>query len=141
MNEYKQRLEQREPPSLQHMLKIVLVCLLGVCCVQMSAQDVNAWLQEQLNASADLRHVDYDEMYDKALQKDKGVDPLIRSLVVIDYCWAYGMDSLAIEMADFLLEKASNEQMDRVLTMLESERTDKGELEKILKKKYEGSLK
>ena len=33
------------------------------------------------------------------------------------------------------------EQMDRVLTMLESERTDKGELEKILKKKYEGSLK
>jgi hypothetical protein len=33
------------------------------------------------------------------------------------------------------------EQMDRVLTMLESERADKGELEKILKKKLEGSLK
>ena len=41
------------------------------------------------------------------------MDPLIRSLVVIDYCRAYGLDSLAIEMADFLLEKASNEQMER----------------------------
>jgi hypothetical protein len=31
--------------------------------------------------------------------------------------------------------------MDRVLTMLESEKIDKGELEKILRKKYESSLK
>lgn len=33
------------------------------------------------------------------------------------------------------------EQMDRVLTMLEAEKMDKGELEKILRKKYESSLK
>ena len=35
----------------------------------------------------------------------------------------------------------TQEQMDRVLTMLESEKIDKGELEKILRKKYESSLK
>jgi hypothetical protein len=35
----------------------------------------------------------------------------------------------------------TQEQMDRVLTMLESEKIDKGELEKILRKRYEGSLK
>lgn len=33
----------------------------------------------------------------------------------------------------------TQEQMDRVLTMLESEKIDKGELEKILRKKFEGS--
>ena len=82
------------------------------------AQDVNDWLQEQLNASADLRHVDYDEMYDKALQKDKGVNPVIRCLVVIDYCRAYGLDSIAIEMADFLLEKATNQQIKGVINYL-----------------------
>ena len=93
---------------------IILSFILAiVATLTATAQDINAWLQEQLNASADLRHVDYDEMYEKALQKGKGVDPLIRSLVVIDYCRAYGLDSLAIEMADFLLEKASNEQMER----------------------------
>lgn len=96
------------------MKKIILSFILAiVATLTATAQDINAWLQEQLNASADLRHVDYDEMYEKALQKGKDVDPLIRSLVVIDYCRAYGLDSLAIEMADFLLEKASNEQMER----------------------------
>ncbi len=96
------------------MKKTILSFILAiVATLTATAQDINAWLQEQLNASADLRHVDYDEMYEKALQKGKGVDPLIRSLVVIDYCRAYGLDSLAIEMADFLLEKASNEQMER----------------------------
>ena len=45
-----------------------------------------------------------------------------------------------ISMSHTLVAK-QQEQMDRVLTMLESERADKGELEKILKKKYEGSLK
>ena len=99
--------------KVQHIKKMFLACLLGVCFMQVSAQDINAWLQNQLNASADLRHVDYDEMYDKALQKGKGVDLLIRSLVVIDYCRAYGLDSLAITMADFLLENASNKQMER----------------------------
>lgn len=96
------------------MKKNILSFILAiVATLTATAQDINVWLQEQLNASADLRHVDYDEMYEKALQKGKGVDPLIRSLVVIDYCRAYGLDSLAIEMADFLLEKASNEQMER----------------------------
>ena len=35
----------------------------------------------------------------------------------------------------------TQEQMDRVLTLLESEKFDKAELEKILRKKYESSLK
>ena len=95
------------------MKKVVMACLLSICFGQISAQDINTWLQEKLNASADLRHVNYDEMYDKAMQKGNGVDPLTRSLVVIDYCRAYGLDSLAIVMADFLLEKANNEQMER----------------------------
>jgi predicted aspartyl protease len=83
-----------------------------------SAQDVNNWLQEQLNASAELRHVNYDEMYAKAMLTDKGVDPLIRSLVVIEYCRAYGLDSLAIEMADYLLEKAPNQRIQGVVNYL-----------------------
>jgi hypothetical protein len=74
---------------------------------------MNDWLQERLNASAALRHVDYDEMYDKALQKDKSIDPLIKCLVVIDYCRAYGIDSLAVELADFVLEKSSNQQIEK----------------------------
>ena len=45
-----------------------------------------------------------------------------------------------ISMSHTLVAK-QQEQMDRVLTMLEAEKMDKGELEKILKKKYEGSLK
>ena len=35
----------------------------------------------------------------------------------------------------------TQEQMDRVLSLLESEKFDKAELEKILRKKYESSLK
>ena len=49
------------------MKKIILSFILAiVATLTATAQDINAWLQEQLNASADLRHVDYDEMYEKA---------------------------------------------------------------------------
>lgn len=92
--------------------KFIWMCLLFVCG-QTNAQNVNDWLQAQLNASADLRHVDYDEMYAKAMQKGKDVDPLLRCLVVTDYCRAYGLDSLAIVMADFVLDNATNQQIEK----------------------------
>ena len=88
--------------TLQLIRRFLWVCFFCIVCGQTHAQDQNAWLQAQLNASADLRHVDYEEMYVKALQKDMGIDPLIKCLVIIDYCRAYGMDSLAIKMADFV---------------------------------------
>ncbi|MBR5394034.1 MAG: clan AA aspartic protease [Bacteroidaceae bacterium] len=92
--------------------RISLIFLLGLVCCKASAQDVNEWLEAQLNASVNLRHVDYEEMYAKALQEDKGVVPLTRCLIVVDYCRAYGLDSLAKKMADFVLENASNQQME-----------------------------
>lgn len=91
--------------------KILGICLLSVVSGQTCAQDVNDWLEAQLNASANMRHVDYDEMYDTAMNSDKGVDWLIGALVVTDYCRAYGLDSLAISMADFILEKVSNPRL------------------------------
>lgn len=94
-------------------LRFLWLCFFCIVCGQIHAQDQNDWLQAQLNASADLRHVDYEEMYVKALQKDMGIDPLIKCLVIIDYCRAYGMDSLAIKMADFVLEKANNQQLEK----------------------------
>ena len=52
------------------------ICLLSFVCCQASAQDDNKWLEEKWNASVNLRHVDYEEMFEKAAHKDKDISLL-----------------------------------------------------------------
>ena len=79
-----------------NMRKIILSFILAiVATLTATAQDINAWLQEQLNASADLRHVDYDEMYEKALQKG-----ICRKLQDLDYFKSFRLDPFTVDWND-----------------------------------------
>lgn len=93
--------------------RISLILFIGLICCKSIAQDDNKWLEEQWNASVDLRHVDYEEMFEKAAQKDKDISLLLRLLVLVEYCRAYGMDSLTVANADLIFKIADNEHLDK----------------------------
>ena len=74
---------------------------------------MNDWLLEQIMASSELRHVNYQDMYDKAFQEGSKVNPLVKALVVIDYCRAYGLDSLTTKMIDYVLGTEKSQLLDK----------------------------
>ena len=96
-----------------YLRRVSLIFLLGLACCKASAQDINKWLEEQWNASADLRHVDYEEMFDKAAQKDENINHLLQLLVSVEYSRAYGLDSLTVAISDHILKIASNEHLEK----------------------------
>ena len=68
---------------------ILALTLLFTFAGQTKAEDVNDWITQQLRYSLDLRFVDYDEMYNKAMNNEK-IDRLLYFLTLIDFCDAYG---------------------------------------------------
>ena len=55
---------------------ILALTLLFTFAGQTKAEDVNDWITQQLRYSLDLRFVDYDEMYNKAMNNEK-IDRLL----------------------------------------------------------------
>lgn len=80
---------------------------------------------------------------EKKPEATKAVTPTTIEKLVDGICSTEAIiDKLVDEISkSHSLVAKTQEQMDRVLTMLESEKIDKAELEKILRKKYESSLK
>ena len=89
---------------------ILALTLLFTFAGQTKAEDVNDWITQQLRYSLDLRFVDYDEMYNKAMNNEK-IDRLLYFLTLIDFCDAYGVDSLAVALIDTVLVKGSDEEL------------------------------
>ena len=90
--------------------QILALTLLFTFAGQTKAEDVNDWITQQLRHSLDLRFVDYDEMYNKAMNNEK-IDRLLYFLTLIDFCDAYGVDSLAVALIDTVLVKGSDEEL------------------------------
>ena len=92
---------------------LIILLLFSCICTHTCAQDMNDWLLEQIMASSELRHVNYQDMYDKAFQEGSKVNPLVKALVVIDYCRAYGLDSLTTKMIDYVLGTEKSQLLDK----------------------------
>lgn len=81
-------------------------------CGQAKAEDINDWIVEQLRASLNLRHVDYDKMYAKAMDNHDKVERMLFALAMVDYCDAYALDSLMVTLIDTLLVKGTDSELD-----------------------------
>ena len=92
---------------------LIILLLFSCICTHTCAQDMNDWLLEQIMVSSELRHVNYQDMYDKAFQEGSKVNPLVKALVVIDYCRAYGLDSLTTKMIDYVLGTEKSQLLDK----------------------------
>ena len=99
---------------------LVLTCVL-IFSPSIQAQDINDWFQEQLIASSELRHVDFDYNYKIALfakkKHKKKMDPLLRSLVILDCERAWGYDSLTVSVIDQILMKTPKFRLDQGLAL------------------------
>ena len=95
------------------------------CCLIISpsiqSQDINDWFQEQLIASSELRHVDFDHNYKMVLyakkKLEKKMDPLLKSMMIMDCERAWGLDSLTVLVIDQILMKAPKYRLEKGLAL------------------------
>lgn len=79
---------------------------------QIKAEDINDWLAKQLRASLELRYVDYDQMWARAMDNRDNVGRTLFALTIVDYCDAYALDSLMVTLIDTLLVKGTDSELD-----------------------------
>ena len=78
---------------------------------QTKAEDINDWLAKQLRASLELRYVDYDQMWAKAMDNRDNVGRTLFALTIVDYCDAYALDSLMLSLIDTLLVRGTDSEL------------------------------
>ena len=100
------------------MRRLLVVALIHVCSLTAFTQTTNDWLMERLRAAIECKHVDYEALMDTIQAPNKKIDPLIRSLAVIEYCRAFGEDSLALQMIDFIFSKCDDKRIEGVVWYL-----------------------